>query len=124
MHAVFWILQVMLALKFVSVSYTHGLHPDQTKMQRGVQRLGRVARPLLFLIALCSFLGGVSLILPAAFGTLTWLTPLSAALLSLMMILAIGFHIVCRENPNIVPGLVICALAAILAYGRWVIAPL
>ena len=123
MNIVLWILQIVLGLKFVSVAYTHGLRPDETKMQQGVQRLGTLARPLLTLIALCAFLGAVGLILPAATGILTWLTPLAAALLALMMLLAIGFHVACRETPNIVVGLVLFALAAFVAYGRWVIAP-
>ena len=123
MNVVLWAAQIVLALKFVSVSFTHGLRPDQTKMQRGIERLGTTAQPLLTLIALCAFLGGVSLILPAATGILTWLTPWSAALLALMMLLAVGFHVACRESPNIVVGLVLCALAAFVAYGRWVIAP-
>jgi hypothetical protein len=123
MTVVLWALQVVLALKFVSVTYTHGFRPDQTKMQRGTQRLGTVARPLLTLIALCTLLGGVSLILPAVTGILTWLTPWSAALLALMMLLAVGFHVACRESPNTVVSLVLFALAAFVAYGRWVIAP-
>ena len=124
MHVILWAVQIALALKFVSVTFTHGLRPDQTKMQRGRQRLGAVARPLLTLIALCAFLGGVSLILPAATGVLTWLTPWSAALLALMMLMAVGFHVACRESPNTVVSLILCALAAFVAYGRWVVAPL
>jgi len=123
MNIVLWALQIVLALKFVSVAYTHGFRADQTKMQRGNQRLGAVARPLLTLIALCAFLGGVSLILPAALGILTWLTPLSAALLALMMLFAVGFHVACRESPNVAVGLILFALAAFVAYGRWVIVP-
>jgi hypothetical protein len=92
-------------------------------MQRGMQRMGAVARPLLTLIALCAFLGSVGLILPAATGTLTWLTPLAAALLALMMLLAVGFHVACRETPNVVVGLILFALAAFVFYGRWVMAP-
>ena len=123
MNIVLWVLQVSLALKFMSVAYTHGIHPDPTKMQRGLQRLGAAARPLLTLIALGAFLGGICLILPAAAGILTWLTPLSAALLALMMLVAIGFHVACRETPNVVVGIVLFVLAAFVAYGRWVIAP-
>lgn len=123
MNIVLWALQIVLALKFVSVTYTHGLRPDEAKMQRGVQRLGAPARPLLTLIALCTFLGAVGLILPAATGIPTWLAPLSAALLALMMLLAIASHVACRESPKVVVGLVLFALAAFVAYGRWVIAP-
>jgi len=123
MNTVLWILQVALCLKFVSVAYTHGFRTNQAKWQQGMQRFGAVARPLLALIALLAFLGGVGLILPAATGILTWLTPLAAALLALMMLLAVGFHVACRETPNIVAGLVLFALAAFVSYGRWVIAP-
>jgi len=105
-NIVLWALQIVLALKFLSVAYTHGFRAERMEMQRGIQRIGAVARPLLTFIALCTFLGGVSLILPAATGILTWLTPLSATLLALMMLLAIGFHAACRERPNIVVGLV------------------
>jgi len=124
MNIVLWVLQVALAVKFVSVAYTHGIRPDPTKMERGLQRLGAVARPLLILIALAAFLGGVGLVLPALTGIMTWLTPLSAVVLALMMLVAIGFHVACRESPNIVVGLILCALATFVAYGRWVIAPL
>jgi hypothetical protein len=123
MNIILWALQIVLALKFVSVAYMHGFRADQTKMQPGIQRLGAVARPLLAFIALCAFLGAVGLILPAATGILTWLTPLAAALLALMMLLAVRFHVACRETPNIVVGLVLFALAAFVSYGRWVIAP-
>ena len=98
MNVVLWALQIVLALKFVSVAYTHGVQLDQTRMQRGIQRLGAAARPLLVLIALCVFLGGGGLILPAATGILAWLTPWSAALLALMMLLAVGFHILGRAR--------------------------
>jgi putative oxidoreductase len=123
MNTLLWALQIVLALKFVSVTWTHGIHPDETKMQRGVQRFGAMTQPLLILIAVCTFLGGASLILPAVTRILTWLTPWAAALLALMMLFAVGFHVACREKPNIVVSLILCALAAFLAYGRWVIAP-
>ena len=119
-----WILQGVLALKFLSVVYTHGIRPDPEKMQRGRQRFGAAARPLLLFIALCAFLGAVGLILPAALGVLTWLTPLAAALLAIMMLLGLGFHTACREAPKIIVGLALLALAVFLAYGRWVLAPL
>jgi hypothetical protein len=41
-----------------------------------------------------------------------------------MMLVAVGFHIACRENPKTAVSLVLFALAAFVAYGRWMIAPL
>ena len=123
MNVLLWALQIVLALKFVSVTTTHGLRPDETKMERGRQRLGNLARPLLTLIAVGAFLGGVGVILPAATGFLPWLTGWSAALLALLMVFAAGFHIACRESPKIWVSVILCVLAAFVAYGRWVIAP-
>jgi VIT1/CCC1 family predicted Fe2+/Mn2+ transporter len=122
-NVLLWVLQIALAVKFVSVAYTHGLRPDPAKMQRGTQRLGAATRPLLTLIALGAVLGAAGLILPAAIGVLAWLTPWSAALLALMMLAAAGLHLVCCESPKTVVSLVLFALAAFVAYGRWVIAP-
>jgi len=123
-NTVLWVLQIVLCLKFVSVAYTHGIRADPAKMQRGTQRLGSAARPLLALIAVCAFLGGIALILPAATGILPSLTPVAAAVLAVMMLAATGFHIACRETPNVWVSLILFAMAAFVAYGRWALAPL
>jgi len=126
MNVLLWGLQIVLALKFVSVAASHGLRPDETKMERGRQRLGVLARPLLTLVAVGAFLGGVGVILPAATGFRPWLTGWSAALLAVMALCGGGFHMACRESPKIpkiVVSLILCAVAAFVAYGRWMIAP-
>jgi len=55
-HTVLWLLQIVLARApstiglvgaFCSAAYTHGLRTAQVKMQRGMQRMGAAARPLL-----------------------------------------------------------------------------
>jgi hypothetical protein len=124
MNTVLWALQIALAAKFVSVTFTHGFRPDYTKTESGLQRFGATTRPLLVLIALGALLGAVGLILPAARWPPAWLTPGSAVLLASMSLLAVGFHIACREPPRTWVSLVLCALASFVAYGRWMIAPL
>jgi hypothetical protein len=123
-NTILWVLQIALSLKYASVAYTHGLRRDSDKMQPGTDRLGRAALPLLALVALSALLGSVGLILPAATGVLAWLTSWAAALLALMMLVAIGLHAACRETPKLVIGVVLFALTAFVAYGRWVLAPL
>jgi VIT1/CCC1 family predicted Fe2+/Mn2+ transporter len=123
MNILLWVLQIALAVKFLSVAYTHALRPDPEKMRRGNERFGATARPLLILIGLGALLGAVGLVLPAATGTLTWLTPWAAMLLALMMLPAVGFHAACREKPKSVVAVVLVALCAFVAYGRWTIAP-
>lgn len=122
-NIVLWAVQIVLSLKLLSVAYTHGLRTDQAKMQQGIEKLGPGARSLLSVIALCAFLGTVGLIVPAATGIMPWLISWVAALLALMMLLSIGFHVRCRETPNIFVSLVLFAMAAFVAFGRWVIAP-
>jgi hypothetical protein len=70
-------------------------------------------------IGVCEILGGIGVILPAATGILAGLTPLAATLLSVLMLLAAGFHFFRREFPNIIFNLVLFALAAFVAYGRF-----
>lgn len=94
------------------------------KSQRGGQWVAAIPKGLLTFIVICEFLGGVGVILPALTGILPWLTPLAGALLALLMLLAAGFHLVRREYPNIVFNLVLLALAAVVAYGRFALVPL
>jgi putative oxidoreductase len=124
MNIVLWALQVVLAVKFLSVGFTHGWRPDAAKMERGNRRLGAAARPLLIGIAVAVSLCAVALVLPLVVRTAGWLVPWSAALLAAMMLVAAGFHLACRETPKTWVSLVLFALAAFVAYGRWVIAPL
>jgi hypothetical protein len=121
MNVFLWALQIILALKFGPIILTHSLRPNETKMRR--ERLGALAQPVLHLASACTLAASVALILPAATGILTWLTPWSAALLALVMLVGVGFHLACRESPNVVPGLVLCVMAAFVAYGRWALAP-
>jgi divalent metal cation (Fe/Co/Zn/Cd) transporter len=124
MNIVLWVLQGALALKFVSVAYTHGLRPRWDQMRSETPRFGAATRPLLVLIALAVFLGAVCLIAPGLTNGWTWLTPGAAAVLAGMMLLAVGFHLACRARPNIWAALILCVMATFVAYGRWVLAPL
>jgi VIT1/CCC1 family predicted Fe2+/Mn2+ transporter len=124
MNVVLWVLQGILAVKFISAAYSHGIRPNPEKMERGTKRFGARTRPLLVLASVGIILGAVALVLPAAVGSLAWLAPWAAAALAVMMLAGFGFHIACREGPIILAGLVLCAMAAFVAYGRWVLAPL
>jgi hypothetical protein len=124
MNTFLWALQVILALKFGAVAYTHLFRTDQPQWRAGVQKLGARARLVLTVSAVCCLLGAIGVILPAATGILTWLTPLAAALLALLMVRGIVFHVRCRERPSVLVGVVLVALAVLVAYGRWVLVPL
>ena len=124
MNIVLWILQILLALQFVFHAYIFGVQYGQTRTRPGMAWMAQVPGGLRYLISICEVLGGIGLILPALTGILPWLTPLAAALLALLMLLAAGFHLPRREYPNIVFNLILFLMAAFVAYGRFVIAPL
>lgn len=124
MNIALWIIQIILGIKLVTVSYTHGLRQSQPTMQAAIQKRGGDSKPLLYTIAVCTFLGTIGLILPGVFGSATWITPMAAAVLSIMLLISIFFHLKCRENPMIFVSIVLFALAAFVAYGRWALAPL
>jgi uncharacterized membrane protein len=86
--------------------------------------VGDVSHGLVTFIGVSELLGGIGLILPALSHILPWLTPLAAVGLAVVMVLASGFHATRREYSHIATNVVLFVLAAFVAYGRFVIAPL
>jgi uncharacterized membrane protein YphA (DoxX/SURF4 family) len=122
MNIVLWIFQVLLALNFA----LHGRlmlfpAPSQTNRMPYILAIPTTFRRF---IGVAEVLAAVGLILPGPTHILPWLTPLAATGLVIVMIGAVILHIARREYPNIILNLVLLALAALVAYGRFVIQPL
>jgi uncharacterized membrane protein len=125
MNVALWIVQVLLALAFLLVGVNHAFRVEQTIAQGrpGMMWVAAVPRWLMTFIGVCEILGAVGQILPPLTNILPWLTPLAALLLAIMMVLAIGFHLRRREYPNLIINIILLALAAFVAYGRFVLVP-
>ena len=115
-----WTAQILVALLFVFAGSMKFLMPVE-KMQQGP-----VVFPLAFMyfIGGCEVLGGLGLVLPGLTRVATYLTPLAAAGLTIIMIGAttvsvIGFGVA----GAIVPGLV-GLLTTWIAYSRTRVVPL
>ncbi len=123
MKIVLWIVQVLIALAFLAVGFPKLVMPlaDLSQQMAWVNDLSPA---LVRFIGLAEVAGALGLILPALTRILSWLTPLAAAGLVLIMVLAAIFHISRGEIPFIIPNLVLLVLAAFVAYGRWKIAPI
>lgn len=119
MSIVLWILQGILAIKLITVSYTHGLRQSRTTMQEAIQKTGKFSKPILSVVAVCTFLGTLGLVLPGILGLSPWITPMTAVILAFMLLMSIFFHIKGREKPKIFVSIVLFALAAFVAFGRW-----
>jgi len=122
MDTVLWVLQVLLGLAFVAAGVNHGFRQEQAKKQ--MVWMQDVSSGLLTFIGAAEILGGLGLVLPALTNILPVLTPLAAAGLTIIMVLAAIFHFRRGENSAIIVNLVLGALAAFVAYGRFVLVPM
>jgi hypothetical protein len=122
-HLLLWAGQVVLAIKLITVTFTHGIRPDGAKMQRGQARFGALARPLLVIIALVAFIAALAVTLAPLAGLPGSLVVWTAAFVALFMLLGIGLHLRCQEKPKPFVGVILALIAAAVAYGRGVIAP-
>jgi uncharacterized membrane protein YphA (DoxX/SURF4 family) len=123
MNAILWIVQILLALVF---SF-HGwmmIRTIDTAPQPMLEYFLAIPLSLRRFIGVAEILAGICLVLPALTGILPWLTPLAAVGLVILMAGAVIFHIPRKEYPNIVFNLILLALAAFVAYGRYVVFPL
>jgi len=121
MNTVLWILQILLALMFLLV----GAAKLFVSVEVAAKRQGWVLDfppNIIKVIGLLEVLAALGLILPGVTNILPWLTPLAAVGLILTMIGAMTVHL--RRKETIVPNIVLLVLAAAVAYGRFVVAPL
>ncbi len=123
MNILLWAIQAILAVKSVSTAFTHALRQDQGKMQEGIHRMGAGTPALLVGVSVLLLVAGVGVVLPLALGILPGLTPFAAAMLAFAFLADLPLHRRCRENPSLIPSLVLALLAAFVAYGRWAPVP-
>lgn len=123
MNTILWIIQIILGIKLITVTFTHGFRQSASSMQDAMQRMGKGSQPLHYIIALCTFIGTLGLILPGLLGSPAWIVPAMAVVMSIMLLASIFFHVKFREKPQVFVSVILFALAAFVAYGRWVLAP-
>jgi uncharacterized membrane protein YphA (DoxX/SURF4 family) len=113
-----WIVQVLLALLFVWAGGMKLVLPLD-------QLTGPFPLPGWFLrfIGTAEVLGGLGLILPGLLRRSTWLTPLAACGLVIIMIGATVISLRMGVGMALIPAAV-GVLAALVAYRRWRVAPL
>ena len=129
MNSVLWILQVLLAVVFAAHGWIYAtwsaskLEQQHAKLHPGNEPMGLPPAFNTF-IGICEILGAVGLILPGLTGILTWLTPLAAAGLAIVMIGATVTHLSRHENSSGVLTVVLIALCVIVAFSRSFTLPL
>ena len=115
-----WTVQILLALFFAGASGAPKFFlPDELLAMPIV-----LPRAFLIFIGTAEVLGALGLILPGLTRVRPGLTPLAAAGLVLVTICAAIYQTLGHQPANAVFALVIGAVAAFVAYGRWRLAPL
>jgi hypothetical protein len=118
-----WIVQGILAVKLVSVSFTHAFQRSLPSMQEAMQKLGKSSRLILSLVAAATFAGALGLILPGVLHASARITPVTAGILAVLLLASLFFHVKSREKPKIFVSLVLFVFAVFVVYGRWAIVP-
>ncbi|MBE0408957.1 MAG: DoxX family protein [Anaerolineales bacterium] len=122
MNVLLWILQVLLAVYFLFTGVVHFVLPPGLPDQMGW--MYELSPTLHYISGAAEILGGLGLILPGITRIKTWLTPLAAAGLMVVMILAAFWHLPRGESLNIGMNLVMVLLTGFVAYARWKVKPL
>jgi hypothetical protein len=115
LNLVLWSVQVFLALFFLAAG-------APKLIGRGLEQwtgFSDVPRPQVVLIGFAEVLGAAGLVLPMATGILPWLTPLAAAGLAIIVLMATGFHLRADERLNALETGLWASIAAVVAIGRW-----
>jgi len=86
MKIVIWLMQVLLAVVFLSAGVMKWTTPkDDLIAQPNMRWAADFSQTQVRLIGAAEILGAVGLVVPAATGILTWLSPVAAVGLSLLM---------------------------------------
>ena len=122
-HGLLWIAQALLALPFAGAGLTKVITP-MGDLAQSLPYTAELPEWLVRFIGISEVAGALGLILPALARTLPGLTPLAALGLCTVMVLATFFHLIRAEFSAMPITLVLGAVAAFVAWGRWAKAPI
>jgi len=120
LHRGLWVAQVLAAAAFFMAGSFKTFTPGAELAAAGM------SEPLMVLrtAGISELLGAVGLILPAALRIRPRLTPIAAAALTLVMVLAVLTHLLMGDIGGAVPALVLGGLTTFIAWGRFTKAPI
>jgi uncharacterized membrane protein len=118
MHVFLWVVQVLLAAAFGMAGLMKATQPKE-KLEPRLPWVEDFSPGTVRFIGIVELLGALGLILPAAIGIVPMLTPIAAAGLAVLMVLAAATHVRRKEPSGVAVNGVLFALAAIVAWGRF-----
>ena len=124
LHVALWVVQILLAALFGMAGAFKLTSPIPDLVAAGLGWAGDAPARLTRFVALSELLGAVGLLLPSALRIMPRLTPLAASGLVLVMVLALGMHVMRGELDLLAAPVVLGGLAAFVAWGRATRAPI
>lgn len=123
MRIALWIVQSLLAFAFLAAGFMKASTPiaELATQMAWVEVFPAFA---VRAIGVAEIAGGLGLILPAVTRIKPVLTPVAAAALAFLMVGGVGTHAFTDGITNGIPALVLGSLAAFVAWGRFVKAPI
>ena len=119
MNIALWIIAGVLALAFLGSGIMKITQPKEKLYASGMQYTEDLSAGTVKTIGGLEVLAAVGLILPALLGIVPVLVPLAATGLVLLMVGAATTHARRKEYPMIGFNLVLLAIAAVVAWGRF-----
>ena len=124
MKIALWIVQALLAVAFFMAGIMKLTAPLDELIANGMTFVEHTPALVVRFIGLAEVLGAVGLIVPALTKIQPKLTPLAAASLSVVMILAVIVHVALGETASVGAPIVLGLLSAFVAWGRTARAPI
>ena len=116
MNTALWIIQILLAVVFSAAGCMKLFAYDKYKQMTDKNRPSNLGRGLVTFIGMAEIAGALGLVIPMAANIDSWLSPLAAAGLATVMLLAVVFHVQRKEPP--LPPAVLLLLTLFVAVGR------
>lgn len=125
MGTALWVVQGLLAIAFVMAGAMKALKShDDLKADPKMGWSQDFSAGFIKFLGLAEVAGGLGMVLPGLTGIAPALTPLAGAGLAVIMFGAAAVHVRRSETSMVFPTLMLGALAAFIAYGRFVAMPL
>lgn len=118
MNTFLWVLQGFLAAMFLTAG-TLKLTQSHTKLESLMPWVKDFSTPVVRFVGLVELLGAIGVVVPALVDKAVWLSPLAAAGLGVLMLLAAIFHFRKAEWSEVTLNVAIVVVAAIVAIFRF-----
>lgn len=119
MEIALWVVASLLAAVMLVAGVVKALQPREKLLLAGIGWIEDFSDNAVKLIGVAEFLGAIGLILPAVLDIASFLVPIAAACLALLMVGAIVVHLRRGERAAIRIPLALLAAAAFVAFGRF-----